>query len=69
MGLIKIVLKLVTWGAAALAALVGVIVLLQKIGVLPGDYTLGEDGPVSLRVRSDEEILPAPRDEIDDDLI
>lgn len=69
MGLIKIVLKLVTWGAAALAALVGVIVLLQKIGVLPGDYTLGEDGPVSLRVCSDEERPPVVGGGIDDDLV
>ena len=65
-GIIKGLLKLVFWGAAALAALCGGIVALQKLGVLPQDVTLGTD-QVSLRVRIGED---AEEDSgIDDELI
>ena len=66
MGLIKIVLKLILWGTAALTALCGVILALQKLELLPKDVTYGM-GPVSLRVRSGGE--DAGDGKIDDDLI
>lgn len=66
MGLIKVLLKLVFWGAAAVAAVIGVIVALQKAGVLPKDYTIGEGGPVTLRVQSGENDLPVPKDEAEE---
>lgn len=65
--LIKILLKLVFWGTAALAALGGAIVALQKLGVLPDDYAIGA-GPVSLRVQSGKD-AELDDGEIDDDLI